>query len=70
MCLVRYCLLNLLSVHYKVMCVFITPRIGAATKEAYVEDSYPCLLHKYLKFDDEMSVVAVVWRDCQIRIDQ
>lgn len=69
-----FCMLLLvvfiLSVHCKAVCVFITPRIGAATKEAYVEDSYPCLLHKYLKFDDEMSVVAVVWRDCQIRIDQ
>ncbi|XP_067938366.1 protein FAM193A-like isoform X2 [Watersipora subatra] len=44
-------------------------RIGAATKEAYVEDSYPSLLHKYLKFDDEMAVVAVVWRDVQNRIE-
>jgi len=45
-------------------------RLGAATKEAYCEDSYPSLLHRYLKFDDEMAVVTVVWRDCQQRLDR
>lgn len=45
-------------------------RLGAASKEAYNEDSYPSILHRYLKFDDEMAVVSVVWRDCQVRLDQ
>ena len=40
-------------------------RLGAASKEAYHEDTYPNCLHRYLKFDDEMSVISVVWRDCQ-----
>jgi hypothetical protein len=40
-------------------------RLGAASKEAYHEDTYPNLLHRYLKFDDEMSVISVVWRDCE-----
>ncbi|XP_013395019.1 protein FAM193A isoform X2 [Lingula anatina] len=40
-------------------------RLGAASKESYHEDTYPNLLHSYLKFDNELSVVSVVWRDCQ-----
>ena len=40
-------------------------RHGAASKESYHEDTYPNILHRYLKFDDEMSVISVVWRDCQ-----
>ena len=39
--------------------------LGAASKEAYHEDTYPNILHRYLKFDDEMSVISVVWRDCE-----
>ncbi|XP_074640905.1 uncharacterized protein LOC141898735 [Tubulanus polymorphus] len=44
-------------------------RLGAASKEAYHEDTYPNILHRYLKFDDEMSVISVVWRDCQKLIE-
>ena len=39
-------------------------RLGAASKESYNEDTYPNLLHRFLKFEDEMSVICVVWRDC------
>lgn len=45
-------------------------RMGAASKESYNEDTYPNLLHRYLKFDDEMSVISVVWRDSQQLIEQ
>ena len=38
--------------------------MGAASKESYNEDTYPNLLHRFLKFEDEMSVICVVWRDC------
>lgn len=44
-------------------------RLGAASKESYTEDTYPNLLHRYLKFEDEMSVISVVWRDCQQLIE-
>ncbi len=44
-------------------------RLGAASKEAYHEDTYPNILHRYLKFDDEMSVISVVWRDCHQLLD-
>ena len=49
--------------------LFLFPRLGAASKEAYHEDTYPNILHRYLKFDDEMSVISVVWRDCQQLLD-
>lgn len=39
-------------------------RLGAASKESYNEDTYPNLLHRFLKFEDEMTVISVVWRDC------
>ncbi len=45
-------------------------RLGAASKESYHEDTYPVVLHNYLKFDDELSVVSVVWRDCQQMIEE
>lgn len=45
-------------------------RLGAASKESYHEDTYPNLLHRYLKFDDEMSVISVVWRDSHQLIEQ
>ena len=45
-------------------------RLGAASKEAYHEDTYPNILHRYLKFDDEMSVISVVWRDCHQLLDE
>ena len=55
------------------MCItsklFLFHRLGAASKEAYHEDTYPNILHRYLKFDDEMSVISVVWRDCQQLLD-
>ncbi|WAR21704.1 F193A-like protein, partial [Mya arenaria] len=35
-------------------------RIGAASKESYSEDTYPNLLHRFLKFEDEMSVINVL----------
>ena len=44
-------------------------RLGAASKESYNEDTYPNLLHRYLKFEDEMSVISVVWRDCHQLIE-
>ena len=44
-------------------------RMGAASKESYNEDTYPNLLHRFLKFQDEMSVILVVWRDCQQLIE-
>ncbi|XP_052772663.1 protein FAM193A-like isoform X3 [Mya arenaria] len=44
-------------------------RIGAASKESYSEDTYPNLLHRFLKFEDEMSVINVVWRDCHQLIE-
>ena len=44
--------------------------MGAASNESYNEDTYPNLLHRYLKFDDEMSVISVVWRDSQQLIEQ
>ncbi|XP_045190790.2 protein FAM193A-like isoform X3 [Mercenaria mercenaria] len=44
-------------------------RLGAASKESYTEDTYPNLLHRYLKFEDEMSVINVVWRDCHQLIE-
>lgn len=45
-------------------------RLGAASKESYNEDTYPNLLHRYLKFDDEMSVISVVWRDSHQLIER
>ena len=44
-------------------------REGAASKESYNEDTYPNLLHRFLKFEDEMSVINVVWRDCHQLIE-
>ena len=49
--------------------MFLFLRLGAASKEAYHEDTYPNILHRYLKFDDEMSVISVVWCDCQQLLD-
>ena len=49
---------------------FFFSRLGAASKESYHEDTYPNLLHSYLKFDDEMSVISVVWRDSHQLIEQ
>ena len=49
--------------------LFLFLRLGAASKEAYHEDTYPNILHRYLKFDDEMSVISVMWRDCQQLLD-
>ncbi|XP_071947142.1 protein FAM193A-like isoform X2 [Antedon mediterranea] len=40
-------------------------RNGATHKETYPGESYSTVLHKFLKFDDEMSVVGAVWRDCE-----
>ncbi|XP_078662935.1 LOW QUALITY PROTEIN: uncharacterized protein LOC144906481 [Branchiostoma floridae x Branchiostoma belcheri] len=45
-------------------------RLGAASKESYHEDTYPNVLHRYLKFDDEMTMVQMTWRDCQQLIDE
>ena len=33
------------------------------------DDSYTTVLHGYCLFDDEMSVISVVWRDCYQLID-
>ncbi|XP_064630166.1 protein FAM193A-like isoform X2 [Lineus longissimus] len=45
-------------------------RLGAGSREAYHDDTYRSCLQRYLKFDDEMSVISVVWRDCQQLIDE
>ena len=37
--------------------------------EGSKEDSYAKILRRYLRFDDEMSVIAVVWRDCHQLLD-
>lgn len=44
-------------------------RLGSASKESYSEDTYPNLLHRYLTFENEMSVIGVVWRDCHQLIE-
>ena len=45
----------------------MTPnRFGSKEGE---EDPYTSVLHGYCKFDDEMSVISVVWRDCYQLID-
>ena len=49
--------------------IYVGLRLGAASKEAYHEDTYPNILHRYLKFDDEMSVISVVWRECEQLIE-
>lgn len=61
----KLCPLTIKDMRYS----FIT-RLGAASKESYHEDTYPNLLHRYLKFDDEMSVISVVWRDSHQLIEQ
>ncbi|XP_071483221.1 uncharacterized protein [Diadema antillarum] len=44
-------------------------RAVANQKEPYLEESYASLLQRYLQFDNDMSVVGVVWRDCQQLIE-
>ncbi|XP_041477664.1 protein FAM193A-like isoform X2 [Lytechinus variegatus] len=44
-------------------------RTVASQKEPYHEDCYSNLLQRYLQFDNDMSVIAVVWRDCQQLIE-
>ncbi len=48
---------------------FTFSRLGAASSY-YHEDTYVVLLDKYLRFDDVVSVVSVVWRDCQQMIEE
>lgn len=42
---------------------FFIIRFGVVFKESYYEDIYFNFLYRYLKFDDEMFVIFVVWRD-------
>ncbi|KAL2097477.1 hypothetical protein ACEWY4_006684 [Coilia grayii] len=44
-------------------------RQGTASHDSYSEDMYRKLLERYQKLDQEMSVVAVEWLECEKRID-
>ena len=44
---------------------YIVYRLGAASKEEYSKDTFPNTLAHYLKFDDQMTVINVMWRDCK-----
>ena len=44
--------------------------IAAREKEGVDVDELAHLLHRYLRFDDEMLQVAVQWRDCFHLIEQ
>ncbi|XP_041368374.1 protein FAM193A-like [Gigantopelta aegis] len=57
------------AIHNSLHVIVDQLRMGAASKESYNEDTYPKLLHDFLKFQDEMSVILVVWRDCQQLIE-
>jgi hypothetical protein len=45
-------------------------RNGALDKESYTEDTYPNLMKKCVGFRNEMSVILVLWHDCQQLIDR
>ena len=40
-------------------------RKGGSSRIRVHEDLYASVLHRYLKYDGEMSVVMVLWRDCE-----
>lgn len=54
---------KLCSLIIKDMRYFFIIRLGVVFKESYYEDIYFNFLYRYLKFDDEMFVIFVVWRD-------
>ena len=37
--------------------------------ESCQDEPRPDILRNYLKFDDEMSVISVVWRECEQLIE-
>ncbi|KAL8592145.1 hypothetical protein ACOMHN_033516 [Nucella lapillus] len=45
-------------------------RLGALDKESYTEDTYPSLMKSFVSFRNEMSVILVLWHDCQQLIDR
>ena len=49
---------------------FLFDRTGALDKESYSQDSYPSLLKNFVSFRNEMSVILVLWHDCQQLIDR
>lgn len=44
-------------------------RQGTTSHDSYSEDVYGKLLERYQLLDQEMSVVAVEWLECERRID-
>ena len=40
-------------------------RKGGSANSHVHDDFYASVLHQYLKYDGEMSVVMVLWRDCE-----
>ena len=45
-------------------------RNGALDKESYTEDTYPTLMKRFVSFRNEMSVILVLWHDCQQLIER
>ncbi|XP_076436859.1 uncharacterized protein LOC143276252 isoform X2 [Babylonia areolata] len=45
-------------------------RYGALDKDSYTEDTYPNLMKSFVSFRNEMSVILVLWHDCQQLIDR
>ncbi|XP_070210896.1 protein FAM193A-like isoform X3 [Littorina saxatilis] len=45
-------------------------RNGALDKESYTEETYPNLMKRFVSFRNEMSVILVLWHDCQLLIDR
>ncbi|XP_055955292.1 protein FAM193A isoform X2 [Patella vulgata] len=55
------------AIHHNLPAIRDTLRKGVA--EETCDDSYPNLLCRFLKYQDEMSVILAVWRDCQLLIE-
>ena len=51
-------------------CVCCCCSLGSTGNEEVQDDTSSDLLQRYLKFDDEMSAVSVVWRECQQFIER
>lgn len=45
-------------------------RNGALSKDSYTEDTYPKLMKSFIDFRNEMSVILVIWHDCQQLIER
>lgn len=63
-------IINYVILIIKDMRYFFIIRLGVVFKESYYEDIYFNFLYRYLKFDDEMFVIFVVWRDSYQLIEQ